>query len=112
MDIQKTPLTRRLHAAAQGKAAHPEYIPALVNNLANIPISEYLSPYPAELERLAEIIRYPHHYMSRFTYLDIVIRVQVLYEQRLPIGNEAMDILAKPFLEIYQRFLERSDPNG
>lgn len=106
MNIQELPLKDRLAALDQGHPAHREYIPALLAALADMPVSAYLTNYPAELERLAAIVRYPLRYMSELTYQDIAIRIQVMYEQRLPAGAEALDILAKPFVEVYRRYWE------
>lgn len=105
-------LKERLALAAQDHPAHPDYIPSLLTGLANLPVSAYLSQYPDELERLCQIVNYPKVYMSALTYSDVALRVMVLVEQKLPVGSEAMDILAKPFLEIYQRYLERSGNNA
>ena len=63
--------------------------------------------YPADLERLADLVRYPAQYMSELTCRDVAVRVQDMRRQSVPIG-EVLDILAKPYVDIYQKHLERT----
>ena len=101
MPIQKLPLRGRLGALSAGGPAHPEYVPAVLRDVAELPITAILAGYPADL------VRYPAQYMSELTCRDVAVRVQDMRRQSVPIG-EVLDILAKPYVDIYQKHLERT----
>lgn len=107
MPIQKLPLRGRLGALSAGGPAHPEYVPAVLRDVAELPITAILAGYPADLERLADLVLYPAQYMSELTCRDVAVRVQDMRRQSVPIG-EVLDILAKPYVDIYQKHLERT----
>lgn len=106
MPIQKIPLRDRLGALSAGRPAHPEYVPAMLRAMSELPITAILNGYPTDLERLAELVQYPAQYMSELTCRDMAIRVRDMRRQGIPIG-EVLEILAKPYIDIYRHHLER-----
>ena len=106
MPIQKLPLRDRLGALSAGRPAHPEYAPAVLQAMAELPITAILSGYPTDLERLADLVRYPVQHLGDLSCRDMAIRVQDMRRQGIPIG-EVLNILAKPYIDIYRHHLER-----
>jgi len=106
MPIQKIPLRDRLGALSAGRPAHPEYVPAVLRAMSELPITAVLSGYPTDLERLADLVRYPVQHLGDLTCRDMAIRVRDMRRQGIPIG-EVLEILAKPYIDIYRHHLER-----
>ena len=106
MPIQKLPLRDRMGTLSAGRPAHPEYVPAVLRAMSELPITAVLSGYPADQERLADLVRYPVQHLGDLTCRDMAIRVQDMRRQDIPIG-EVLDILAKPYIDIYRHHLER-----
>lgn len=111
MKIQKIPLQARIRGLQNGCAAHREYIPALLTNFAEMSIADYLIDYPEDLERLADLVRYPAQYMPELSYADVAVRVRDMYRLGVAAAWDAMEILAKPMNQIYQKHLERMNRN-
>ena len=106
MPIQKLPLRDRLGALSAGRPAHPEYAPAVLRAMSELPITAVLSGYPTDQERLADLVRYPVQHLGDLSCRDMAIRVRDMRRQDVPIG-EVLDILAKPYIDIYRNYLER-----
>ena len=110
MKVQKIPLKDRLRALSDCCPAHAEYIPALLRDFSQLPITAYMADFPEDLPHLADLVQYPVQYMEELTYSDIAARIRDMY--RYGKAGEALEILAKPLIEIYQKHLERSGSNG
>ena len=106
MTIQKIPLRDRLGALPAGRPAHPEYAPAVLRAMSELPITAVLSGYPTDQERLADLVRYPVQHLGDLSCRDMAIRVRDMRRQDVPIV-EVLDILAKPYIDIYRNYLER-----
>ena len=106
MPIQKLPLRDRLGALSAGRPAHPEYAPAVLRAMSELPITAVLSGYPTDQERLADLVRYPVQHLGDLSCRDMAIRVRDMRRQDVPIV-EVLDILAKPYIDIYRNYLER-----
>ena len=110
MKVQKVPLRERLQGLSNHIPGHEEYIPALLRDFARLPITAYLADFPEDLPRLADLVQYPANYMEELTYSDIAARVRQMHQCGK--AGEALEILAKPFIALYQKHLERSKSNG
>lgn len=111
MEVRKIPLRDRLQALSNCSTAHEEYIPALLRDFSQLPITAYLADFPEEeLEHFADLVQYPVHYLEELTYSDIAVRVRQMHHRGK--AGEALELLAKPLTAIYQRHLERSGSNG
>ena len=107
MTIQKIPLRDRLGALPAGRPAHPEYVPAVLQAMARLPITAILDGYPEALERLADLVQYPAQHIHELSCRDMAIRVRDMRRQDVPIG-EVLEILARPYVDIYRQHMERT----
>ena len=111
MEVQKRPLRDRLRELSNCRPAHEEYIPALLRDFSQLPVTAYLADFPEEdLEHFADLVQYPVYHLEELTYSDIAVRVRQMHHYGK--AGEALEILAKPLAAIYQNYLGRSGSNG
>ena len=111
MEVRKRALRDRLQALSNCCPAHEEYIPALLRDFSQLPITAYLADFPeGDLEHFADLVQYPVQYLEERTYSDIAVRVRQVHHYGK--AGEALELLAKPLAAIYQNYLERSGSNG
>lgn len=102
MNIQRIPLQERIKRISMGYAADPEFITSAIQSMATCPVLSYLSAFEAEKERLQEILE---GVTEETTYQETAVHIQkmLLSPELKTLANEAVELLAVPLRNCYQR---------
>ena len=119
MKITKLPLTDRLGRLANDQPAYPEWAAAIVQRIANTPITSYMAGCPTELDQLKELLGLTPEQVNGMTYSDMAARINKWYTsytadapQRYAAALRAVELLAAPLLREYQMCMPLSDYDG
>lgn len=106
MRITPRPLAERLNRLGSGLAAHPEYIPSLIDSVKTAKLSGYLGDFDGERDRLQKRMRFTEADLNTWSYQDLAAYVADRYHSGFPSGKAAavdlMDLLAAPMLMVSQ----------
>ena len=99
MSTNKIPLSVRLSRISTGYPPDPAYVESCIRSMADMPISEYMSSFPREYERLQELLDVP----PDTTYKQVAYTLYQIYNNVENNGAaiEAARLLAVPFLICY-----------
>ena len=104
MRITPRPLAERLNRLDSGLAAHPEYIPSLIDSVKTAKLSGYLGDFDGERDRLQKRMRFTEADLNTWSYQDLA--AYIAYHSGFPSGKAAavdlMDLLAAPMLMVSQ----------
>ena len=109
MTFQKLPLSTRLNNINTGYAAHPEYVPSAIQNMAETPLRIYLNNFDESRIRLSRLLQLTPQEEQTLTYRDTARRIAILRKTWPDIAAAAAEILAAPLRKCYQ---ERKDAYG
>lgn len=119
MKIAKLPLADRLGRLASDQPAYPEWAAAIVQHIANMPITSYMENCAAELDQLREILELTPEQVRGMTYSDMAARISKWYTsysadapQRYAAALRAVELLAAPLLREYQMCMPPSEYDG
>lgn len=108
MPVSKISLEQRLERLGTGYASDPEFITSSIRTMADIPVRVYLNSFPAEQQRLWELLNVNEHQKETMTYKDAAKYIKTLWLS-LPndiLAAEAIYRLAAPLRKCYE---ERKD---
>lgn len=105
MPVNKIPLEKRLARIRKGYVSDPDYIPAAIWSMAEMPVEDYLAAFPDEKAELVKMLKSIRVWRKGITFQEVARHIRRI--STLPgkgqYAGKAARLLAAPLIAYWNK---------